>query len=120
MTDQMPTPGKTTVAPEVLVTIAQLAASNVSGVRLSPMPSGVKRFYSRSMSDDGVRIVVENDAVYAEMYVIVQRDENVRDISRSIQSHVARAITEMVGMEVGKVNIHIEDIDYDMETLTSE
>jgi uncharacterized alkaline shock family protein YloU len=29
-----------------------------------------------------------------------------------VQQQVARAIQEMVGMEVGEVNIHIEDIDY--------
>jgi uncharacterized alkaline shock family protein YloU len=32
--------------------------------------------------------------------------------SQIIQEKVSRAITEMVGMEVGKINIHIEDIDY--------
>jgi uncharacterized alkaline shock family protein YloU len=26
---------------------------------------------------------------------------------------VARAVQEMVGMEIGHVNIHIEDIDYE-------
>jgi uncharacterized alkaline shock family protein YloU len=37
---------------------------------------------------------------------------NVRKISREIQERVSRAISEMVGMEVGGVNIHIMDIDF--------
>jgi len=37
---------------------------------------------------------------------------NVRDISREIQERVSRAITEMVGLAVGGVNIHIMDIDF--------
>jgi len=45
--------------------------------------------------------------------VIIQHDMNVREVSRSIQTQVTRAISEMVGMEVGRVNIHIEDIDYE-------
>ena len=30
-----------------------------------------------------------------------------------MQKQVARAIEEMVGMDVGHINIHIEDIDYE-------
>lgn len=58
----------------------------------------------------------EDDHVYADLYVILKSDVNIRDVSRQIQQHVTRAITEMVGMEVGRVNIHIEDIDYPAET----
>jgi uncharacterized alkaline shock family protein YloU len=54
--------------------------------------------------------------VYADVYVIFKRDVNVRDVSRSIQHQIARAVNEMVGMEVGKVNVHVEDIDYRSET----
>ena len=39
---------------------------------------------------------------------------NVRDISREVQTRVSRAITEMVGMEVGGVNVHIIDIDFNL------
>ena len=38
---------------------------------------------------------------------------NIREVSRNVQQNVARAIQEMVGMDVGLVNIHIEDIDYE-------
>jgi len=112
MTESSRPPGKTTIAPEVLVTIAKLTALSVPGVsRLAPTPSEVERIFSRS-SSEGIKIVVENDLVYADIYVIIQADFNVRDVSHAIQSQVARAISEMVGMEVGKINVHVEDIDY--------
>jgi len=44
--------------------------------------------------------------------VILKNDVNVREVSRMIQQEVNRAISEMVGMQVGRVNVHIEDIDY--------
>ena len=104
--------GKTTIAPDVLLTIARLTALSVPGVsRLSAIPGGVNRLFRRGDSE-GVRIVVESNVVYIDLYVIVQKDMNVREVSRTIQAQVARAISEMVGMEVGRVNIHIEDIDY--------
>jgi uncharacterized alkaline shock family protein YloU len=109
MTD--PISGKTTIAPEVLVSIAKLTALSVPGVKKLAMIPGATHLFRREMNE-GVQISVENNTVYADLYVILARDMNVRDVSRTIQNKVARAISEMVGMEVGKVNIHIEDIDY--------
>ena len=109
MTD--PISGKTTIAPDVLVSIARLTALGVPGVRKLALIPGSVRLFKREMSE-GVQISVENNTVYADLYVILTRDVNVREVSRTIQYKVARAISEMVGMEVGKVNIHIEDIDY--------
>lgn len=112
MEESFQTPGKTTIAPEVLLTIARLNALSVPGVsRLSTTPGDVNQFLTRG-TNEGVRISVENGIVYADIYVILNQDVNVRDVSRGIQARVSRAISEMVGMEVGKVNIHVEDIDY--------
>lgn len=105
-------PGKTTIAPDVLVSIARLTTLNVVGVsRLVPQPQEVGNLFAKG-NHEGVKIFVENNTVYVDLYVIVKRDHNIRDVSRMIQTQVARAISEMIGMEVGKVNIHIEDIDY--------
>jgi len=40
---------------------------------------------------------------------------NIREVSRTVQQAVARSIVEMTGLEVGHVNIHIEDINYKAE-----
>jgi uncharacterized alkaline shock family protein YloU len=116
MSEQSRPPGKTTIAPDVLVTIARLSAISVPGVsRMAGVPGGVNHVFKRGVNN-GVRILVENNTVYADLFVILRRDVNVRDISRSIQHQISRAISEMVGMDVGKVNIHIEDIDYSPES----
>lgn len=104
--------GKTTIAPEVLNTIARLSALSVAGVsRLSTIPGDVNQLITRG-TDEGVKITVENGVVYADIYVVIHSNNNVRDVSHAIQTKVSRAIAEMVGMEVGKVNIHVEDIDF--------
>jgi len=114
--DDPETIGKTTIAPEVLLTIARLTTLDIAGVsRMSPVPGGVNRLFNRGISE-GVRIDIrEDDTVFADLFVILQNDVNIRDVSREIQHKVARAISEMVGMQVGRVNVHIEDIDYPME-----
>jgi uncharacterized alkaline shock family protein YloU len=104
--------GKTTIAPDVLISIAKLTALGVPGVYgLVDAPTDVKRLFS-SHKQDGVQITVENNTVYADIYVVVNDDVNVKDVSHKIQGNVGRAISEMVGMEVGKINIHIEDIHF--------
>lgn len=118
MSDYIRPSGTTTVAPEVLVTIAQLNTISVPGVsRLIPIPVSVDQIFKRGLTDEGVRIVVENNIVYADINVVIKGDENVREVSRAIQNQVARSISEMVGMEVGKVNVHVEDIDYNISNI---
>jgi len=113
-------PGKTTIAPNVLLTIARLTTLEVDGVsRMGPVPGSVNRIFQRGASE-GVRIRIEDDRVYADLFVILKHDTNIREVSRNIQSSVSRAITDMVGMEVGRVNVHIEDIDYPPEAIMED
>jgi uncharacterized alkaline shock family protein YloU len=106
-------PGKTTVAPDVLTSIARLSALSVPGVSsMAPVPGGVNRLFRRG-ANDGVRIEVEDNIVFADLYIVLKQDINIREVSRNIQQQVARAILEMVGMEVGNIDIHIENIDYE-------
>ena len=107
------TPGKTTVSPDVLTTIAKLSTLAVPGVsRMAAVPGGVNRLFRRG-GNDGVRIETEENTVFVELYFDVKQDVNIREVSRNVQKQVARAIQEMVGMDVGHVNIHIEDINYE-------
>lgn len=111
MTDSK-TPGKTTLAPDVLVTIARMSALSVEGVsRMATVPVRVNRLMRRT-AREGVEIQVEDDVVYLDLYLVLKPDVNVREVSRNVQHQVARAISEMIGMAVGHVNIHIQDIDY--------
>lgn len=107
--------GKTTVSPEVMLTIARMTTLNVPGVSaLSNVPAGVNRLFQRGYGE-GVRIDVREDVVYIDLYLILKKDVNIRDASRQVQQQLTRAISEMVGLRVGRVNIHVEDIDYSSE-----
>ncbi len=113
MSDSRTTPGKTTIAPDVLLTIARLTTLNVPGVsRLGAVPGGVNRLFRRNLAQNGVQIEVKDNVVMAEIYVALESGVNIREVSRKIQYDVTRAISKMVGMEVGQISIHIEDIDY--------
>jgi len=106
-------PGKTTIAPAVLATIIRLTALQVEGVsRLAQIPSSVNTIFSRSR-EDGVQITVKEDgSVYADLHLILSNKANIRETSKKVQDEVSEAISKMVGMEVGTINVHIEDIEY--------
>ena len=106
-------PGKTTVAPEVLITIARMAALSVSGITaMAPVPGGVDRFFRRGMNE-GIRISIHEDVVVGDIYVIVDGEVNIREVGRNVQQQVVRAIQEMVGMDVVRLDVHIENIEYE-------
>jgi uncharacterized alkaline shock family protein YloU len=104
---------KITIAPDVLVTITRLAALSVLGVsRMAQVTGGVNRLFKRGIHD-GVRIEVEDNIAVASLYLILKPGVNIREVSRNVQQQVARALQEMVGLDVAEIEIHIEDIDYE-------
>ena len=110
---------KTTIAPDVLVTIARLSALSVLGVsRMAGVKGGVNRLFKRG-DHDGVRIEVEDNLAYVSLYLVLKKDVNLREVSRNVQEHVARALQDMVGMEIGSIEVHVENIDYDGEAQTT-
>jgi len=105
-------PGKTTIAPDVLTQITRLTTLNVEGVAdLAPIPTSVDRLFLKN-ANEGVLVEVSENLVNVEIHILVKKDVNIREICHEIQSQVSRAVSEMVGMEIGKINIHVEDVVY--------
>lgn len=106
-------PGKTTVSPDVLITIARMAALSVPGVSaMAPIPGGVDRFFRRGINE-GIRMTIHDNVAVGDVYLIVKEDVNIREVGRDVQQQVARAIQEMVGMDVVRLDVHIENIEYE-------
>lgn len=115
MTEESRSPGKTTIAPEVILNIARLTTLSVEGVSHMSGGTAVNDIFQRGQKSDGARVQIEDGKVNLILRVVLEENVNLRQVGRTIQQEVARAITEMVGMEVGKIDIHIEDINFSME-----
>lgn len=122
MSENSVTPGKTTISIDVILTITRLTTLDVPGVsRMSQVPARrFKTMLLHRQQGDGLHVEVEDDLVYTDIYVVLYSDVNIREVGRNIQTAVARAITEMIGMQVGVVNVHVEDIDYPMAPEAAE
>ena len=113
-------PGKTTIDPGVLLTIARLTTLSVAGVsRMGEAPGHLRRIFSR-YSDQGIRFGITDGVVDLEVHVVLKAGMDIRAVSRTIQVEIARAVSEMVGMQAGTIDIHIDDIDFPVEKAGSE
>lgn len=105
--------GTVRISPQVLATIARLTTLAVPGVgrMYRDLTSDVDRFFKGKVATDGVRIEVADNAVAVDIYVVAKPHTNLYELGRKIQTDVSRAITEMVGMPVISVDVHIEEIE---------
>ena len=101
--------GTVTIAPDVLVSIARLTALATPGVaRLNP--AGMRAVFGGK--DGGVHVGVEDDRVTVEVRLVVEHGTNMLQLSQGLQSKIARAIQDMVGMDVATVNVFIADVEF--------
>jgi uncharacterized alkaline shock family protein YloU len=104
--------GNTTISLEVLHKIARLTTLSVQGVsRMASVRGRIDQLFDREYYQ-GAKVQIKDNQVFVDVFVVLMSDMNVREISREIQDRVSRAISEMIGMDVGGVNIHIMDIDF--------
>jgi len=104
--------GTVTIAPQVLLTIARLTTLSVPGVAAmsSSLAGNVGRLLGRRSLSEGIHVEVEDDVVYLDLHILVEPDVNLLELGRQIQQDTARSINDMLGMHVGEVNVHIEDV----------
>ncbi|MBN1876839.1 MAG: Asp23/Gls24 family envelope stress response protein [Anaerolineae bacterium] len=109
MEERKDIPGRVTVEPEVLETIARLTAVNVPGV-VRVAEKDVDRFLG--ITGKSVVVQVREGRVSVELHLIAGPDQSLLRLGREVQHEVTRSIQQMIGMPVEAVNIHIEDVVY--------
>ena len=113
MSDYNRPPGRTTVSPGVLMTIARKAALGVPGVKAVGRLAAGRSRSSAGRLAPGARLVVHDGLITGDMYLVISAGVNVREVCREVQSQAARALQEMAGMTVARLDIHVEDIAYE-------
>lgn len=108
--------GRVEVAPGVLTTIAHYATLDVDGVnKMAPTPADVGQLFRRHVSrNEGVILDYSDGRLIFDIYVLMDPHVNVRETSRRLQIAISEAIDKMVGIPVDSVNIHVEDVVYDI------
>lgn len=107
--------GRVLIAPAVLAQIVERSTLGVPGV--VAMCSRHPRFdrlrgraLRESQPPSGVHVRVDDDTVNAEIAIVARADANIFDLGRRIQREVSEALTHMVGMAVGEINVYVDDV----------
>lgn len=110
--------GTVRIAPGVLASIVNSATLAVPGVlhmgEVGSQPNHPIRgriFTGRSDEQRGVKIEVHEGKVHADLYLVVSKDQNMRQVGREVQEAVSRAVRHMVGMPVEQINVFIQNVE---------
>ncbi|HXT35222.1 MAG TPA: Asp23/Gls24 family envelope stress response protein [Chloroflexota bacterium] len=104
--------GTIRIAPEVLATIVQLTARSVNGIRaMAETPH--RRVLNRPTPEAtrGVVVRVRDNAVQANLYVVVAHGANMVAVGNQVQQAVVQAVHEMLGMTVRGINVYIQGVE---------
>lgn len=106
------TSGSIVIAPEVLTTVVRLVTLETPGVvgLSSSLPGRVSRVLRGNRSSRGIDVQVEDGAVTVDVYIVAERNTVLLTLGQTLQREISRAISDVVGMPVHAVNVHIDDV----------
>ncbi len=104
--------GTVRVADEVVCVIAGLAATEAKGVASlagNITNSSIPKKGAKALSK-GVRVNLEDGKVNVDLALTIDYGYSVPEVSLDVQERVKSSIESMTGIEVGEVNIRVEDV----------
>ena len=107
--------GSINISEEVLSIIAVEAIKEVEGVGGLSTASGTKDILGRKNQFKGVKVVVEEDNVTVDAYILVSYGNPVNEVARQVQTSVSKAIGDMTGLNVMAVNVNVSGIIFERD-----
>lgn len=105
--------GKIRISNDVIMLIAKKAVEEVDGVIAfnGGLPMGIMEFFNKNTSSKkGVKIKSEEAQVVINLSVVVKYGFVIPEVIKEVQDRVKKSIEAMTDIEVGKVNIFVQDI----------
>jgi len=106
--------GSIKIADEVVAIISGLAATEVEGVAgmSGGLVGGIADILGKRNLTKGVKVDVGEKQTTVDLFVIVRFGARIPDVAWSIQESVKRAVESMTGLEVTKVNVHVQGVSF--------
>ncbi|MGI6270351.1 MAG: Asp23/Gls24 family envelope stress response protein [Candidatus Howiella sp.] len=101
------------ISDEVFISIAGAAALEVAGVcALCPRPNNLKDVIVRATGGaDGVTVQRREGEIVLDVSVKVAREAKIFDVAEQVQQNVKKAVQDMTGCAVARVNVHVSDVE---------
>ena len=107
--------GATTVVDPVVAKIAGIAAREVPGVYAlgggaARVVGNIRDAIGQRDQGQGIKVEVGETQVAADVTIVVSYPERLQVVAEDVRHAVARAITELVGMQVAEINVTVTDV----------
>ncbi|MDD6484333.1 MAG: Asp23/Gls24 family envelope stress response protein [Clostridiales bacterium] len=115
--------GNIKISVDVVSTIAGIAAVQTNGVAemYASFAGGIaEKFGAKKNPSKGVKVDMGEDSVKIDLYIVVEYGVRIPELSWEIQESVKNNVETMTGLEVEKVNIHIEGVSFKTEDEPSD
>ena len=106
--------GKIIFAPDVVATIAGLAAADIKGITSmsSNVVEGFTEMFGKKNLTKGVKVEIAEDIVCVDLNVVVEYGYRIHEVCAKVQSEVKNAIETMTGLRVAQVNVAVQSISF--------
>ena len=101
------------VTPEVLETIAGVAAGSVDGIFGLVGASGARGTPGRRSLTRGVSVATEDGRLDVAVHLAVRFGEPMRGLAQQIQNAVSDALCNMTGWPVASVEVYIDEVEFE-------
>ena len=101
------------IAEEVVAKIAGIAALEVKGVygMTGGLAEGISEMFGKKSYSKGVKVQVGEKDATIDLYIIVEYGCRIPDIAWEIQNRVKTSVSNMTGLKVLDVNIHVQGVN---------
>ena len=100
---------------EVVSIIAGVAASEVEGIAsMVNVPSGNLLGKKRDVTK-GVKVEIGTEEASVDLYVTVEYGKPIQKAAQEAQESVRKAIEEMTGLHVVRVDVHVQGVSFEKE-----
>ena len=100
---------------EVVSIIAGVAASEVEGIAsMVSVPNGSLLGKKRDVTK-GVKVEIGTEEASVDLYVTVEYGKPIQKAAHDAQESVRKAIEEMTGLHVVRVDVHVQGVSFEKE-----
>ena len=106
--------GNVRISPEVVGTIAGVAASEIDGIAgmSSSFAGGIAEIFNKKNPSKGVKVDIKEELAVLDLYVIVEYGVRIPELAWELQERVKNDVETMTGLIVQKVNVHVDGVDF--------
>lgn len=106
--------GSIRIADEVVSIIAGLAATEIDGVAgmSGGIAGGIAEALGKKNFSKGVKVDVGEEEAAVDLFLIVRYGSRIPDVAWAVQENVKKAIENMTGLKVVRVNVHVQGVNF--------